>query len=229
MRRKDLYEWVLAYFVENFPNPETELHYEDPFQLLVAVILSAQCTDKRVNSVTPALFEAFGTPELMATTTYDEVYGYIRTVSYPHTKAKYLVEASKMLVEKYGGQVPAKMDQLMELPGVGRKTANVVLAVGFSKPAIAVDTHVFRVAHRIGLVDSNCKTPLQVEKKLALYIPASQIIKAHHWLLLHGRYICKATSPLCEKCGLKDACRHYNGQPVFVRKHQYKSKSSGNL
>lgn len=228
MRRKDLYKRVLDYFAETLPNPETELRYENPFQLLVAVILSAQCTDRRVNNVTPKLFENFGTPEQMAAATEEQIYERIRTVSYPHTKTKYLIETSKILVEKYGGQVPTTMEQLLELPGVGRKTANVVLAVGFSQPTIAVDTHVFRVVHRIGLVDSTSKTPLQVEKKLALHIPIRQMIKAHHWFLLHGRYVCKAISPLCQQCGIKEICRHYNGQTVYVRKHQYKLKANGN-
>lgn len=227
MPRKDLYKRVLAYFAETLPNPETELRYENMFQLLVAVILSAQCTDRRVNNVTPRLFADYDTPEKMAAAAEDEIYERIRTVSYPHTKAKYLSETSKILAGKYGGQVPATMQKLIELPGVGRKTANVVLAVGFSQPAMAVDTHVFRVVHRIGLVDSASKTPLQVEKKLALHIPVRLLIKAHHWFLLHGRYVCKAVNPLCTQCGLKEICRHYNGQTVYVRKHQYKLKGSG--
>lgn len=186
---------------------ETELHYEDPFQLLVAVILSAQCTDKRVNMITPALFRDFPTAEAMAATTSDVVYEYIRSVSYPNNKAKHLVGMAQMLVRDYGGQVPDTLEELVKLPGVGRKTANVIQSVVFHKAAMAVDTHVFRVSHRIGLVPGTCTTPLATEKHLTRYIPEALIPKAHHWLILHGRYVCTARNPKCDKCGLNGICQ----------------------
>lgn len=189
------------------PVAETELHYEDPFQLLVAVILSAQCTDKRVNMITPALFRDFPTAEAMAATTSDVVYEYIRSVSYPNNKAKHLVGMAQMLVRDYGGQVPDTLEELVKLPGVGRKTANVIQSVVFHKAAMAVDTHVFRVSHRIGLVPGTCTTPLATEKHLTRYIPEALIPKAHHWLILHGRYVCTARNPKCDKCGLNGICQ----------------------
>ena len=207
MRKKELYDRVIAYFEQAMPVAETELHYEDPFQLLVAVILSAQCTDKRVNMITPALFRDFPTAEAMAATTSDVVYEYIRSVSYPNNKAKHLVGMAQMLVRDYGGQVPDTLEELVKLPGVGRKTANVIHSVGFHKAAMAVDTHVFRVSHRIGLVPGTCTTPLATEKHLTRYIPEALIPKAHHWLILHGRYVCTARNPKCDKCGLNGICQ----------------------
>ena len=207
MRKKELYDRVIAYFEQAMPVAETELHYENPFQLLVAVILSAQCTDKRVNMITPALFRDFPTAEAMAATTSDVVYEYIRSVSYPNNKAKHLVGMAQMLVRDYGGQVPDTLEELVKLPGVGRKTANVIQSVVFHKAAMAVDTHVFRVSHRIGLVPGTCTTPLATEKHLTRYIPEALIPKAHHWLILHGRYVCTARNPKCDKCGLNGICQ----------------------
>ena len=207
MRKKELYDRVIAYFEQAMPVAETELHYEDPFQLLVAVILSAQCTDKRVNMITPALFRDFPTAEAMAATTSDVVYEYIRSVSYPNNKAEHLVGMAQMLVRDYGGQVPDTLEELVKLPGVGRKTANVIQSVVFHKAAMAVDTHVFRVSHRIGLVPGTCTTPLATEKHLTRYIPEALIPKAHHWLILHGRYVCTARNPKCDKCGLNGICQ----------------------
>lgn len=207
MRKKELYDRVIAYFEQAMPVAETELHYENPFQLLVAVILSAQCTDKRVNMITPALFRDFPTAEAMAATTSDVVYEYIRSVSYPNNKAKHLVGMAQMLVRDYEGQVPDTLEELVKLPGVGRKTANVIQSVVFHKAAMAVDTHVFRVSHRIGLVPGTCTTPLATEKHLTRYIPEALIPKAHHWLILHGRYVCTARNPKCDKCGLNGICQ----------------------
>ena len=186
--------------------PETELHYADPFQLLVAVILSAQCTDKRVNMVTPELFRAFPTPQKLAKAEPQELYEYIKSISYPNNKTKALIGMAKALVERFDGQVPEDIDDLLTLPGVGRKTANVMLAVVFNKPAMAVDTHVFRVSNRLGLTN-NSRTPLATEKTLMKHIPAEAIPKAHHWLILHGRYVCTARKPDCEGCYLADNCK----------------------
>ena len=199
MRKKELYQQVIAYFEQAMPVAETELHYDDPFQLLVAVILSAQCTDKRVNLITPPLFRDYPTPEV--------IYEYIRSVSYPNNKARHLVGAAQMLVRDYGGQVPDTLEELVKLPGVGRKTANVVQSVVFHKATMAVDTHVFRVSHRIGLVPKTCTTPLATEKYLVKYIPESLVATAHHWLILHGRYVCTSRSPKCETCGLNGICQ----------------------
>lgn len=206
MKKKELYQNVIAYFQQAMPMPETELHYETPFQLLVAVILSAQCTDKRINQVTPRLFNDFPTAEAMAATTPDVIFEYIRSVSYPNNKAKHLVAMAKMLLEKFGGDVPSTGEQLEQLPGVGRKTANVIQAVIFQKARMAVDTHVFRVSHRMGLVGKGCTTPLSVEKELVRNIPEELIPTAHHWLILHGRYVCQARRPKCEECGLLGIC-----------------------
>lgn len=206
MKKKELYQNVIAYFQQAMPMPETELHYETPFQLLVAVILSAQCTDKRINQVTPRLFNDFPTAEAMAATTPDVIFEYIRSVSYPNNKAKHLVAMAKMLQEKFGGDVPSTGEQLEQLPGVGRKTANVIQAVIFQKARMAVDTHVFRVSHRMGLVGKSCTTPLSVEKELVRNIPEELIPTAHHWLILHGRYVCQARRPKCEECGLLGIC-----------------------
>lgn len=206
MRKKELYQKAIAYFQQAMPMPETELHYETPFQLLVAVILSAQCTDKRINTVTPALFQGYPTAEVMAEATPETIFEYIRSVSYPNNKAKHLVAMAKMLQEKFGGEVPSTGEQLEQLPGVGRKTANVIQAVIFQKARMAVDTHVFRVSHRLGLVSDKCTTPLSVEKELVKHIPENLIPMAHHWLILHGRYVCLARRPKCEECGLLHFC-----------------------
>lgn len=190
------------------PVAETELHYENPFQLLVAVILSAQCTDKRVNIVTPPLFHDYPTPEAMASATPEVIFEYIKSVTFPNNKSKSLVGAARMLVEKYGSEVPSDFDELVKIPGVGRKTANVMLAVIFNKAAMAVDTHVFRVSNRIGLTN-NSKTPLETEKTLVRHFPAELLPKAHHWLILHGRYVCTARKPQCEKCGISTYCKYF--------------------
>lgn len=193
------------------PVAETELHYSTPFELLVAVILSAQCTDKRVNMITPRLFKQYPTAEIMARAEVEDIFELIRSVSYPNSKARYLVSMAKMLVEQFGGEVPEEREQLMKLPGVGRKTANVIAAVVYHRPTMAVDTHVFRVANRIGLT-TNAKTPLETELTLIKYIPEALIPKAHHWLILHGRYICVARKPHCWECGLAPYCRYFAAQ-----------------
>lgn len=208
MRKKELYNRVIEYFSKAMPVAETELHYNNPFELLVAVILSAQCTDKRVNMITPALFKAYPTPEAMAAATPEEIFSYIHSVSYPNNKSKHLAGMARKLVEEFDSQVPDNLDDLVKLPGVGRKTANVIQAVVFNKAAMAVDTHVFRVSNRIGLT-TNSKTPLATEKELVKYIPQDIIPQAHHWLILHGRYVCTARSPKCDKCGLTDVCKYY--------------------
>ena len=207
MTKKERYERFIAYFQKAMPEANTELHYENPFQLLCAVMLSAQCTDKRVNMVTPALFEAFPTPEIMAIASQEEVLHYVKSVSYPNSKATHLVEMAKLLVEKHNGKVPGDFDALVALPGVGRKTANVMLSVAFDQATMAVDTHVFRVSHRIGLVTEQCTTPYAVEKELVKNIPAELIPRAHHWLILHVRYVCKSQKPRCEECGIRDCCK----------------------
>lgn len=209
MKKKERYERVIAWFRENRPVAETELHYDDPFQLLIAVILSAQCTDKRVNLVTPPLFRDYPTPEALAAATPETVYEYIRSVSYPNNKAKHLVGMAQMLVRDFHGQVPDTLEELVRLPGVGRKTANVIQSVVFHKAAMAVDTHVFRVSHRLGLVSDRCTTPLSVEKELVKNIAPDDIPIAHHWLILHGRYICLARTPQCDNCGLQLMCKYY--------------------
>ena len=206
MTKKQRYEAVIAYFSKAMPEAKTELHYQTPFELLVAVMLSAQCTDKRINQVTPALFQAFPTPQALAQATPEAVFEYIHSVSYSNNKARHLVAMARMLVERYGGEVPPLGEDLEKLPGVGRKTANVIQAVVFQKARMAVDTHVFRVSHRIGLVPPSCTTPLSVEKQLTAHFPASIIPLAHHWLILHGRYVCTARNPHCVQCGLLGVC-----------------------
>lgn len=208
MTIKERYETILQYFKQANPNPTTELNFTNAFETLVAVILSAQCTDKRVNIVTPALFEAYPTPEAMAAATPEDLLRYISSVSYPNNKARHLQAMAAMLVDEFHSEVPSTMEELTRLPGVGRKTANVIMGVVFHKAAIAVDTHVFRVANRTGL--ANGKTPLEVEKALTRHIPEEDRYNAHHWLLLHGRYVCKALKPDCMNCGIKDYCKHYN-------------------
>lgn len=211
MTVKERYKKVLEWFEQAMPIAETELHYSNPFQLLVAVILSAQCTDKRVNMITPALFGAYPTPQALAAATTDEIFQYIKSCSYPNNKSKSLSGMAKKLVEEFGGEVPSDIDSLMSLPGVGRKTANVILAVVFNQSTMAVDTHVFRVSERIGLT-TDSKTPLATEKELIKNIPSEIIPKAHHWLILHGRYVCKARRPDCLNCGLTSVCRYYSKQ-----------------
>ncbi len=208
MRKKERFDKVIAWFTENMPVAETELKYKDPYQLIVAVILSAQCTDKRVNIITPPFFERFPNAEILAASSVDEIYEYIRTCSYPNNKAKHLHGMAGSLIKDFDGQVPSDIIELQKLPGVGRKTANVIASVIFKLPALAVDTHVFRVSERLGLTTGS-KSPLQTEKELIKHIPEELIPKAHHWLILHGRYICKARKPLCGKCGLKDVCRYF--------------------
>ncbi len=209
MRAEERYKQVIAWFAEQMPVAETELHYETPFQLLIAVILSAQCTDKRINQVTPALFAAFPTPHDLAASSAEEVYTYIRSVSYPNNKAKHLVGMARMLVEVFDSEVPQEVKELVKLPGVGRKTANVIVSVVYNKAAMAVDTHVFRVSNRIGLT-TNSKTPLETEKKLTKHIPPHLLPIAHHWLILHGRYVCMARKPNCLECGIRPYCKFYN-------------------
>lgn len=208
MRIQQKYDAFVAYFEANMPVAETELEYKDPYQLLVAVILSAQCTDKRVNMTTPALFQRFPTAQDMAKATVDEIYTYIKSISYPNNKAKNLLGMAKTLVCDFGGVVPNNLDDLQKLPGVGRKTANVMMAVAFGQPAMPVDTHVFRVANRIGLT-KNSKNVLETEKTLVAHLPQAVISKAHHWLILHGRYVCLARKPKCEECGITDLCDYY--------------------
>jgi len=212
MTKQERYKAVIAWFEKNRPEAATELHYKSPFQLLISTMLAAQCTDKRVNMVTPTLFEAFPAPEVLAASNQDTVVEYIKGISYPNAKAKHLVEMAQLLVKDYRGEVPSKMDDLLKLPGVGRKTANVISSVAFDIPALAVDTHVFRVANRIGLTDDS-KNPLETEKELTKYIPRKLWSIAHHWLILHGRYVCIARKPKCESCGIKEYCKHYeNGE-----------------
>ncbi|MBL7967512.1 MAG: endonuclease III [Prolixibacteraceae bacterium] len=208
MERKELFDWVVNYFRKEMPIAETELEYSGPYELLVAVILSAQCTDKRVNQITPDLLKRFPTPQKMAEAEPEEVFDYIRSCSYPNNKSKHLVGMARMLISDFGGQVPNDIDELQKLPGVGRKTANVIASVVFNKPAMAVDTHVFRVSARIGLT-VNSKTPLETEKQLVEYFPEELLPLAHHWLILHGRYTCQARTPHCNRCGLTPVCKYY--------------------
>jgi len=206
MTIKERYSNIIAYFLEHNPNAETELHYHNPFELLVAVILSAQCTDKRVNMITPDLLAAFPTAQKMAESSEDEIFEYIKSVSYPRNKSKHLLGMAQRLVQEFDGEVPEDYDSLLSLPGVGRKTANVMASVIWNKPKMAVDTHVFRVSNRIGLT-KNSRTPLETEKELTKNIPEEYIPLAHHWLILHGRYICTARSPKCEACGIAQFCK----------------------
>ncbi len=208
MTTKQRFEHILAWFEANMPVAESELNYRNPYELLVAVMLSAQCTDKRVNMVTPALFEAYPTPELLAKATSDEVFEYVKSVSYPRSKAEHLVAMAQRLVEVYHGEVPDTIEELQTMQGVGRKTANVVCAVIWNQPTMAVDTHIFRVSERIGLTTGS-KNPLQTERQLVKHIPAEVIPKAHHWLLLHGRYVCQARKPKCGQCGIAEFCRFF--------------------
>lgn len=209
MRKDMLYKDILSYFERIMPPTDTELVYKNPYELLVAVILSAQCTDKRINLVTPKLFFEYPTPEALAASSPEVVYEYIKSVSYPNNKAKHLVGMARMLVEHFGGEVPEAHDDLVKLPGVGRKTANVIQALVFKKATLAVDTHVFRVSHRLGLVSSLCTTPYRVEMELMKHIPQDKVASAHFWLLHHGRYTCLARTPKCDACELKILCNDY--------------------
>lgn len=208
MTRKERYEHFIQYFSEHQPEAETELYYENPYQLLVAVILSAQCTDKRVNLTTPSIFKQFPTPETLAQAEFDEVFDLIRSISYPNNKAKHLIGMAQMLVADFGSEVPSTIDELVKMPGVGRKTANVIASVIFNQPAMAVDTHVFRVSARLGLT-LKANNPKQAEDQLMKFIPEQYVARAHHWLILHGRYTCLARNPKCEECKISDFCKSY--------------------
>ncbi len=208
MKKKERYEVVIDYFQRNIPEAETELLYDNPYQLLVAVILSAQCTDKRVNLTTPAIFRQFPDPASLAATDFDTLFPLIRSISYPNNKTKHLIGMAKMLMDDFDGEVPMTVDELVKLPGVGRKTANVITSVIDQQPNMAVDTHVFRVSARLGLTRA-AKTPLAAEKQLIQNIPSELVHRAHHWLILHGRYTCLARNPKCENCGLTAMCLHY--------------------
>lgn len=216
MTKKERFAFVLNYFEEHAPNAETELIYDNPYQLLVAVILSAQCTDKRVNMTTPAIFERYPDVYALSKATFDELFPYIKSISYPNNKTKHLIGMARKVTEDFNGEIPATVPELVSLPGVGRKTANVITSVIHQQPNMAVDTHVFRVSARIGLT-TNAKTPLQTEQQLLLYIPRDKVHIAHHWLILHGRYICVARNPKCGECGLRPACKYYQ---QVIRKQQ---------
>src|SRR6188768_3652728 len=226
MTRKERYKFVLDYFQNNMPVAETELVYDSPYQLLVSVILSAQCTDKRVNMTTPAIFEKYPTVYDLAQTDFDELFPFIKSISYPNNKTKHLIGMAKMVIEKFGGKIPMTIDELIQLPGVGRKTANVVTSVVDKQPNMPVDTHVFRVSKRIGLVPGTTKTPFAVEKELVKNFPKELIHKAHHWLILHGRYICVARNPKCEQCGVRPACRYFSINKAVLLKDGNKNHLS---
>ena len=215
MQKKDRYRAFIEYFSKHQPHAETELHYGNPFELIIAVALSAQCTDKRVNLVTPALFKRYPDAETLAASSSDEVFSYIKSISYPNNKAKHLVGMAKLLLEKFNGEVPSSVEELQELPGVGRKTANVIASVVYNKPTMAVDTHVFRVAARLGLT-VNAKTPLAAEKQLVKNLPKEVIPLAHHWLILHGRYICLARKPKCMECGISTICKFFEQNSLII-------------
>lgn len=215
MTRKERFQYVIDWFSEHMPEAETELNFENPYQLLVAVILSAQCTDKRVNMVTPDLFRAYPDAKSLSTADFDDVNPFIKTVSFANNKTRHLIGMAQMLMERFGGEVPRTVEELVQLPGVGRKTANVITSVVWEQPHMAVDTHVFRVAARIGLT-VGAKNPLQAEEQLVKQLPEDLIYIAHHWLILHGRYICIARRPLCEQCGLKPACKFFQSEMKYV-------------
>ncbi len=230
MLKTDRYKAFVAYFSAHQPNPVTELHYNSPYELLVAVILSAQCTDKRINQITPALFKRFPSPEILAEATVEEVYTYIKSVSYPNNKAKHLVGMAKVLMTEFKGIVPPRIDDLQKMPGVGRKTANVISSVIYQEPAIAVDTHVFRVSNRLGLTQ-NAKTPLATEIQLTKYLPKELLGVAHHWLILHGRYICVARNPKCEICPLTHFCKYFQqiNTETALRKKELKQAQKAKI
>jgi endonuclease-3 len=216
MLKKERYRAFVEYFSDNMPIAETELHYDTPFQLLIAVLLSAQCTDKRINMVTPAIFKDFPTPYHLASSSFEELYPYIKSVSYPNNKTKHLLGMGKMLVEEFHGEIPSTVNELVKLPGVGRKTANVITSVIWNQPNMPVDTHVYRVSKRLGLVPLNAKTPLDVEKQLIRHLPSAVVHKAHHWLILHGRYVCQARKPKCGICPLTSICRYYEKNKITM-------------
>lgn len=216
MTKKERFAFVLKYFEEHAPNAETELIYDNPYQLLVAVILSAQCTDKRVNMTTPAIFEQYPDVYALSKATFEELFPFIKSISYPNNKTKHLIGMARKVVEDFTGEIPATVQELVTLPGVGRKTANVITSVVHQQPNMAVDTHVFRVSARLGLT-TNAKTPLQTEQQLLQYIPREKVHIAHHWLILHGRYICVARTPKCGECGLRPVCKYYQ---QVIRKQQ---------
>lgn len=226
MTQKERVAGIIQWFEATMPEPKTELEYDTPFHLLLAVILSAQCTDKRVNIVTPPLFKAFPTPALLAAATEEQVYEYIKSVTFPNNKTRHLLKAAQMIEEEFGGELPSDIDSLMRLPGVGRKTANVMLAVIWGEAAMAVDTHVFRVSNRLGLTN-NSKTPLATEKSLVKHFPEDKIAKAHHWLILHGRYVCKAQRPDCLNCGLTAYCKAYKDPARMKGASLSRSKNRG--
>ncbi|MFN5023214.1 MAG: endonuclease III [Chitinophagaceae bacterium] len=209
MKKQERYKAVIDYFLEHVPVAETELYYENPFQLLVAVILSAQCTDKRVNLTTPGIFKKYPTPQKMAKASFDDLFPLIKSISYPNNKTKHLIGMSQLLLDNFNGEVPMTIQELVTLPGVGRKTANVITSVIDQQPNMAVDTHVYRVSRRIGLVPQTATTPLAVEKALIKHIPSELVHKAHHWLILHGRYACLARSPKCDECGIQSYCKYF--------------------
>src|SRR5258706_3920309 len=217
MTRKERYQFVIEYFQQHMPVAETELEFEDPYELLVATILSAQCTDKRVNMTTPAIFKKYPDVQSLSEATFDELFPFIKSISYPGNKTKHLIGMANKVIEKFSGKIPMTVDKLMQLPGVGRKTANVITSVIDRQPNMAVDTHVFRVSKRIGLVPQTVKTPYEVEKELVKNIPVELIHKAHHWLILHGRYVCVARNPKCEECGLRLVCKYYNTKVKTTR------------
>ncbi|GAB3656085.1 endonuclease III [Echinicola sediminis] len=220
MLKKERYKAFVDHFSTHMPVAETELNYENPFQLLIAVVLSAQCTDKRINIVTPAIFRDFPTPAHLAASNFDELFPYIKSVSYPNNKTKHLLGLGKMLVDEFDSEIPSTVKELIKLPGVGRKTANVITSVVWNQPNMAVDTHVFRVSKRLGLVPQNAKTPLEVEKQLIKHIPKEHVHIAHHWLILHGRYVCLARSPKCNECQISHFCRYFekNQEKILAEK-----------
>jgi len=218
MTKKERYAFVIEWFKKHMPDAQTELHYANPYQLLVAVILSAQCTDKRVNMVTPALFKQYPNPELLAKAQFNDVEPYIRSISFANNKTRHIIGMAQMLVQDFKSNVPDTIEDLIKLPGVGRKTANVIISVVYQKPGMAVDTHVFRVSERIGL-STNAKTPLQTEQQLVANIPQELLAVAHHWLILHGRYTCIARKPKCETCGLNSVCKYFNSAKKHVLEH----------
>jgi len=228
MTKKERYEFVIDYFQKHLPEAETELDYEDPYELIVAVILSAQCTDKRVNMTTPVIFKKFPDVASLSKTNFDELFPFIKSISYPNNKTKHLIGMAKMVMEKFDGKIPMTVDELIQLPGVGRKTANVITSVVDKQPNMAVDTHVFRVSKRIGLVSASANTPFIVEKELVKNIPKELIHKAHHWLILHGRYICIARNPKCNECGVRPACRYFSMNKAVLLKDGSKNHLSKN-